>query len=174
MTDKIITKDNITLRPVTNEDTENIVRWRNEEHVRRNFLYQELFTPGTHLKWLKDKVETGKVIQFIISVDKKTDIGSVYLRDIDYEKKEAEYGIFIGEREALNRGYGSLCCKMLCDFAKNELKLKRLFLRLMEDNAAAEKSYENAGFKLIPDREEIVFSRIENKEKKVIFMEKML
>ena len=33
----------ILLRPMTEKDTENIVRWRNEAFVRENFIYQKVF-----------------------------------------------------------------------------------------------------------------------------------
>ncbi|MCR5502615.1 MAG: GNAT family N-acetyltransferase [Lachnospiraceae bacterium] len=169
-------KEEMILRPITEEDTADIIRWRNSDHVRRNFLYQELFTEEVHLHWLHTMVETGKVRQFIMilrSEDrlKERPVGSVYLRDIDTEKGTAEYGIFIGEKDTLGRGYGTQACRMMRSYAKNVLKLKKLFLRLFEDNEAARKSYESAGFSVIPGRREKVFSVMEQREKNVIFME---
>lgn len=38
----------VYLRPMTYEDTDLIVSWRNQESVRRNFIYQELFTRESH------------------------------------------------------------------------------------------------------------------------------
>ncbi len=172
-------KTKLILRPITEEDTADIVRWRNSDHVRRNFLYQELFTEKTHLNWLHTMVETGKVHQFIMVLrpedgTEERAVGSVYLRDIDPEEGTAEYGIFIGEEDALGQGYGTQACRMMVDYAKDELKLKKLFLRLFEDNGAARKSYENAGFRLVPGRKEMVFSMMDQKEKPVIFMDKDL
>lgn len=34
----------IYLRLMTEEDTDNIIRWRNTDFVRRNFIYQKPFT----------------------------------------------------------------------------------------------------------------------------------
>lgn len=140
----------IYLRPMTVEDTDDIIRWRDKEYVRENFIYRGEFTREIHLNWIKTKVEPGEVIQFIIVLkDNDRSIGSVYLRDIDYDNGEAEYGIFIGEEDSLNKGIGSETCRLIVEYVKDVLKLKRLFLRLYKDNIGARKSYENAGF--IPD-----------------------
>ena len=39
-------------------------------------------------------------------------VGSVYFRDIDRVKKEAEYGIFLGEDDAAGKGYGTEAAKL--------------------------------------------------------------
>ena len=57
---------NLTLRPITLVDTPLIVRWRNIDFVRNNFLYREKFTEEIHKHWLETKVATGEVVQFII------------------------------------------------------------------------------------------------------------
>ena len=56
----------VTIRPITYDDTEDIIRWRNSDFVRSRFIDQTLFTKESHEKWLKNFVETGKVAQFII------------------------------------------------------------------------------------------------------------
>ena len=51
----------ILLRPMTEKDTENIVRWRNEAFVRENFIYQKPFTAEGHKHWAETMVNTGAV-----------------------------------------------------------------------------------------------------------------
>lgn len=137
----------IFLRPITMEDTELIVRWRNEERVRNNFIYQERFTKEGHEKWMREKVASGQVIQFIICLKETGQpVGSVYFRDIDPKNRRAEYGIFIGEAEAAGRGIGTETAKLAVAYAKEEMKLHKLMLRVFADNTAAWKSYEKAGF----------------------------
>ena len=159
----------IYLRPMTEEDTNLIVNWRNKDFVRKNFIYREDFTPEGHLNWIRTMIDTGKAVQYIIVEKAKNQpIGSVYLRDIDYEKKEAEFGIFIGEKEALGRGFGTSAVKLMSKAAGDELGLERLFLRLIEDNQQAFKAYSAAGYRQLED-----VSDIKNGEK-IIFMETML
>ena len=160
------TGEMVILRPMTVEDTDDIVRWRNTDYVRENFIYRGEFTREGHLNWIKTMVDTGKVVQYII-VEKSSgaSVGSVFLRDIDQSMKTAEYGIFIGEKKALNQGYGSESAQLMVEMARKELKLNKLFLRLYEENIGARISYERAGFKLVESKRDI------KNDKPVIFME---
>lgn len=135
------------MRPITDADTDNIVRWRNSDHVRKNFIYQTLFTPESHRQWLREKVGTGLVEQFIIhSKDAGIDVGSVYLRDIDKTHRRAEFGIFIGEESQRRRGIGSECIRLIVQYGFEKLHLHKIFLRVLAENEIARKSYEKAGF----------------------------
>ena len=157
----------VTIRPITYDDTENIVKWRNSEYVNSRFIDRRLFTKESHEAWLKNYVETGKVAQFIILLDGEA-VGSVYLRDIDPDKKEAEYGIFIGEESARGKGVGTKSAKLILKYAFEELNLEKIFLRVFEDNPGAVRSYEKAGFKKI-DRVDTL--NIDGETLEVIFME---
>ena len=142
-----ITGQNIVLRQMEYTDTDYIVAWRNKERVRSHFIYRETFTPKVHENWIHTMVETGRVVQLIIC-EKETmrPVGSVYFRDIDREKKEAEYGIFIGEDDAVGKGYGSETARLAVEYAFGEMGLEKLVLRVFTDNEAAVRSYEQAGF----------------------------
>lgn len=137
----------IYLRPMTIEDTDLIIKWRNADAVRRNFIYQKLFTRESHEQWIRTMVETGKVVQMIICL-KEGDIpvGSVYIRDIDHTHHKGEYGIFIGEEAARGCGIGTEAAKQMIQYAFSELRLHKLFLRAFADNPQAIRSYEKAGF----------------------------
>ncbi len=142
-----ITGRHIVLRQMEYTDTDHIVAWRNKERVRSHFIYRETFTPKGHENWIHTMVETGKAVQFIIC-EKETlrPVGSVYFRDIDRNKKEAEYGIFIGEDDAVGKGYGSETACLAVKYAFGEMGLDKLVLRVFTDNEAAVRSYERAGF----------------------------
>lgn len=137
----------IYLRMMTREDTDLIVAWRNSDAVRKNFIYQELFTRESHENWIRTKVETGQVVQMIIC-DMATDtpLGSVYIRDIDRQHGKAEYGIFIGEEAARGRGVGTATAKLMLRYCFEEEKLHRVYLRVLAGNESAIRSYEKAGF----------------------------
>lgn len=137
----------VYLRLMTAEDTDLIVAWRNKDVVRKNFIYQELFTREGHENWIKNKVDTGQVVQMIIC-DAATDkpLGSVYIRDIDREHNKAEYGIFIGEDDARGRGVGTAAAKLMLRYCFEEEGLHRVYLRAFTSNLQAIRSYEKAGF----------------------------
>ncbi len=147
----IIENDRIFLRKMEYSDTENIVKWRNSASVRNNFIYQELFTKESHENWIRTMVETGKVDQLIICLKDDLNgagipVGSVYIRDIDWNHNKAEYGIFIGEESARGKGVGSQAASLMIEYCFRQLKLHRLFLRVFAENKQAIRSYEKAGF----------------------------
>ena len=58
-------------------DTDNIVRWRNNPNVVKNFIFREPFTAEIHTKWMENKVKTGQVVQYIIEdLESGKDVGS--------------------------------------------------------------------------------------------------
>ncbi len=137
----------VWLRLMTRKDTDDIVRWRNQDFVRERFLYRKPFTVQGHLHWIRTQVETGHVVQMMICLPKvATPVGSVYFRDIDRENRKAEYGIFIGERTALGKGLGTETARLALDYAFHELGLHRVMLRVLSDNVRARRSYARAGF----------------------------
>lgn len=160
--------DSIYLRQMQISDTDNIIAWRNNPRVRHNFIYQGFFTSEGHLNWIKTQVDTGHVVQFIIcEKDSGREVGSVYFRDIDRERKCAEYGIFIGEDDAVGKGYGTQAARLALSYAFLDMQLDFVFLRVFADNIGARKSYEKAGFRLVENKREEI--EIENEVRTVVF-----
>lgn len=141
--------NNVYLRPIEFADTNLIVTWRNNPRVKQNFIFQENFTYSMHEKWMKTKVLTGEVVQYII-IEKKSGkpVGSVYYRDINNNNRSAEYGIFIGDDNMIGKGYGTETAKLFIDFGFKKLGLHRISLRVLDNNKPAYKSYVSAGFKI--------------------------
>lgn len=142
----VLRGQDIYLRKMTDADAELVVKWRNTEFVRQNFIYREPFTVEGHRNWVETMINTGKVVQFIICTKEDEPIGSVYLRDIDRKHRKAEYGIFIGEEKAVGSGYGTQAAELILDYGFKELGLHKIMLRLLAGNDRAKGSYEKAGF----------------------------
>lgn len=157
----------VILRGITKEDTNNIVRWRNNPNVLRMFLNQVPLTEAMHNNWMNTKVASGEVVQFIIVSDKK-DVGSVFIRDIDHYNKTGEFGIFIGEDDQRGKGVGSAAITQILAYAFSNLMLNTVSLRVLEENVRAINSYLKAGFKKKNYSEDI---EINGEIKRVIFME---
>ncbi len=142
-------RGDIGLRPIKMNDTDRILRWRNSERVRDNFIYQEDLTREIHNLWIETQVYTGNVYQFIIEhLPSQTPIGTTYIRDIDRFHGKAEFGIYIGEEEYLGKGYASIATDLTTKFAFEELGLNKVFLRVLSDNERAVSSYKRSGFVL--------------------------
>ena len=155
----------VNLRKITLDDTYKIVNWRNQDFVLENFIDRRLISIESHNKYFEKRIISGLVDQFIIVCDGK-DIGSTFLRDIDYVKKQAEFGIFIGEKEYLSKGIGTIACSLILEYGFNILGLEKIFLRVLKNNTRAQKSYLKSGF--------IIDDSIGNEEEKTneLFMSK--
>ena len=138
----------IYLRPMTEDDAELIVAWRNKPELKRFFISQADFTIEGHLKWFRTMKESGRACQMMI-IDKRDDrpLGSVDIKDIDHDHHKGEYGIFIGDEAARGRGIGTEAAKLMIQYGFEKLGLHRIYLRALAGNEQAIRSYEKAGFK---------------------------
>lgn len=139
----------IYLRPITDsdEDTANIIRWRNSEAVRPYFIYQKPFTVEGHKQWLKNEIFSGKGFQFIVhKMEDDKPIGCTYLRDYDANARKAEYGVFIGEAEERGKGIGKEALTLTLQFVFEELRLHKVYARAFADNMPSVQSFLKCGF----------------------------
>lgn len=168
----MIIGEKVRLRPITVDDADLIVKWRNTQEVKENFIFRESFTLEMHLQWMKDKIETKNAVQYIIEdIVNNMPVGSVYFRDINYTFESAEFGIFIGEKDARGRKIGLEATKLFIDFGMNVLKLHRIFLRLLSDNKIAYQMYIKAGFVKEGVFRDMV--KLDGQYKDIIFMSKL-
>lgn len=139
--------EQIYFRPITVEDTDMVLRWRNGEKVVQNFIYREPISKEAHLSWLENKVNTGLVQQFIIC-DKKTDnpLGSIYLQNYDEKESSVEEGIFLGEPEAFGRGIGVEATGLLVDYVFSTMPCETITARVLGYNTASRNMFEKSGF----------------------------
>ena len=74
-------------------------------------------------------------------------IGTVSLEKINWHNRTATLGIFIGDKDFRNKGYGTEAIKLILEYGFKYLNLYNIKLDLMEFNARALKCYEKCGFK---------------------------
>ena len=86
----------VRLRLMTAGDTAKIVAWRNRDFVRNNFIYQELFTEEGHLRWIREQVEPGYVVQFIICLADGREAAFIF--GISTGKKGRQSMVFLSEK----------------------------------------------------------------------------
>ena len=141
----------ISLRLSDEEDIPMIVKWRNKDRVRMNHVYREDFTEDGQKAWKEKNIDTGKAVQFIICENRKDrriprPVGVVHFHGIDRAEGTAEYGIYIGEEDALGKGFAKEAAVLALEYARDVLGLKKIILRAFSSNIAAIKSYAHAGF----------------------------
>lgn len=142
-----INSDKLYYRIMDLNDTEKVVKLRNANHVRDNYIYQKPITVEEHINYYHTQIETGHIIQYVMIIpDTNKIVGCVFLKNIDFDIKSAEYGVFIGDSEELGKGYGADALNQMINIAFNVLKLNTLTLQVLSYNRIALKTYINAGF----------------------------
>ncbi len=139
----------LELRPISDQDTENIIAWRNSSAIRRNFIQQDLITTETHYNWINNNIETGRAVQFIlVDFEATADIGTVFLHSINPKDHTAEMGIFIGRDDYRGRGVCKIAVSKLLRIAFDDLNLVCVTLRVLASNKGAIHCYQKSGFQL--------------------------
>ena len=105
-------------------------------------------------KWLEN-AQNG--YNFAIVLNDDTLIGNISLMSINQTDGTATIGIFIGEKEQRNKGYGSEAIKLLLDFGFNVLRLHNIKLDVFDFNENAIACYKKVGFKEYSRRHESYF-----------------
>lgn len=149
MTDIILrSEDNsIYLRPITEADTDDVLKWRNSPHVVNFFIYRNHISREEHLNWYHNKVQKGEVEQFIIcdcSNDKA--LGCIYLQKFDMKHRHCESGIFLSEEATKMSGIGTKAEELILKYARESLKLHKVVAQVLSYNAASKALHEKVGY----------------------------
>lgn len=149
--------ERIYLSPMNVDDLEIYTKWMNDFAVTDGIHQSsQLISLSSEKDFLENKKNS---YQFAI-VDKNTDklIGNCGLDKIDHIDRIAEIGIFIGEEEYRNNGYGTEAIKLLLDYGFNYLNLNNIMLRVFSFNERAINCYKKVGFKEIGKRRKCIYT----------------
>lgn len=141
----------IVLRALREDDAPTIHAWRADPSVRDGALaYPFATSVEVEREWIRSFAPRGTPQDLCLGVrDGHTDalLGYCQIRSIDWVAKVAEFGIVIGAPESRGLGIGGRTLALAVEYATLQLGLRRLWLRVVEFNAAAIHLYEEAGFR---------------------------
>jgi RimJ/RimL family protein N-acetyltransferase len=75
-------------------------------------------------------------------------IGNAMYYNIDTVRREAEIGITVGNRDYWGRGYGTDAVKTLVRHVLRTTGFRRVYLKTLDWNVRAQRSFEKAGFRI--------------------------
>lgn len=135
----------VTLRPLSCEDSEKYRQLRNQEQNRRCFFYSDRITKNAQQKWYDNYLKKENDYMFSVYNHNGQFLGGAALYDMQTD--HAEFGRLLIDRTAAGQGgTGYQVLMLLCQLAKEQFHLSYLHLELFEDNLPAKKTYEKAGF----------------------------
>lgn len=147
----------VYLSPINVEDAEQYCQWLNDFEVAQNLLIFDQQLSLEKEKVILNNMQKNDAQVFSI-VDLKTDklLGNCSIFRINLRNRKAEVGIFIGNKEFWNKGYGTEALSLLVDYGFNILNLNNIMLEVFDFNQRAFKAYQKVGFKLIGKRREAI------------------
>jgi len=141
------------LAPIDVNDVEKYTEWLNDPEVTKYLvIYPHIISIENEKGFLE---QLSKEHTYSI-VDNSTNglIGNCGFVDIDHINQAGEVGIFIGDKNYWNKGYGREALSLLLDYGFKALNLHNISLRLYSFNERAKKAYEKIGFKVIGKKRE--------------------
>lgn len=161
--------ENIYLSPINNEDIEKYVYFLNDKNVTNNIgTTNEITTIESEKEWITN-ANKNTINLAIIKKENDELIGNCSLFDIDRINRCCTLGIFIGEEQNRNKGYGKETINLLLDYGFNYQNMHNINLKVFSFNERAIKCYEKVGFKKCGTRHESYF--LEGKYYDEIIME---
>ena len=140
----------IFLRPITLDDGNNIVAWRNDKDVRNHCMNRNPVTLESNRLFFEAYVATGKYKQFIVErVEEDSGvvsypIATVYLKDMDYSNKRCELCIFTSNDAEWRHDSQCIAIQLLLEKAFNEYGMHKVysyvFSRFMDEQELLKKA----------------------------------
>ena len=146
-------KYDIVLNRLTHDKIEMIRNWRNSSKIARFMEFREYITPEMQEKWFKS-IDNENNFFFIIEYEKK-EIGLINIKDVDYEQKTGEGGIFIFDDAYLNSDVSFRANLCISDFFFETLGMEKLIVHILSDNKRAIKYNLMFGYEKQPNQEKI-------------------
>jgi RimJ/RimL family protein N-acetyltransferase len=156
------------LSPIDLNDAGKFTEWLNDLEVAVNLhFYGRVINTENEKKMLEDLAKDHNYS--IIDLETNEAIGTCGFLKIDSINQTANAGIFIGNKNYWNKGYGTEALSLLVDYGFKALNLHNVMLEVASFNKRAIRSYEKIGFKHAGKRREAI---IRGKEKhEAIFMD---
>lgn len=144
---KKLVGDNIYLSPTSVEGAEKFTEWLNDfdtsDYIGRSGM---IATLGAEKEWLEEHCNDEATLAIVRLKDDEL-IGTISLNNISHLRRIATLGIFIGDKESRNKGYGTEAIKLMLEYGFKYLNLNNIKLDLMEFNERALACYKKCGFK---------------------------
>ena len=156
------------LSPIDSNDAEKFTEWLNDMELLQNLqLYSSVISLENE-KILLNDLSKGHNYS-IVDMEKDLLIGNCGFFDIDHVNQTAETGIFIGNKDYRNKGYGTEALSLLIDYGFKALNFHNIMLKVYEYNKGAIRCYEKIGFKHIGIRREALHRNFEKHN--IIYMD---
>lgn len=144
---KKIVGERIYLSPLCVEDAEKYTKWLNDFSVSDGLGRSgKVMTVEEEKQWIEKSYKDGDFYFAIVKLENDELLGNCGIHDINYRDRTAIAGIFIGEENERNNGYGTETLQLLLDYGFHYLNLNNIMLNVFSFNERAIACYKKVGF----------------------------
>lgn len=139
----------VALREKRLGDAWNDFRWRSQPELSRFDAARPLsINYNEYLALFREEILYPSAYRRSLAIEDEhgRHIGNVMYYNIDALRQEAELGITIGETDYWGKGYGTEATRLLVEHLLGKIGLQRVYLKTLEWNTRARRSFEKAGF----------------------------
>jgi RimJ/RimL family protein N-acetyltransferase len=144
-------KYGVTLERLTAMDIEQVRQWRNEPVVVRNHAFREYITPAMQEKWFASVNNINNLYTIIEFKGEK--IGVIDFKDINWEKKTFEGGIFIPFEKYHNTALPAIVTYLSGNIPFHILQAEKGYAHVLKNNARGQAFVRLLGYELSPGQE---------------------
>ncbi len=138
-------RENLMVRPVLPSDSNQLLKWRNHELVRRFSKNSSLILEIDHENWFKHKLDPKNSTHRIFIFQEDLTLVGMSRLDVN-EKSKGEISIIV-DPGLFSRGYGASILKQTIQIGFREASLTNLIAVIHNDNHASIALFTKNGFK---------------------------
>ncbi len=128
-------KYGITLRRIVEEDIELIRQWRNSKPIQQHMHFRDHITKQMQKKWFKS-IDNINNFYYIIEY-KGNKVGLFNEKNIDWNERTSETGLFIADEKFINSPIPILASLCLSEIGFNIIQGEKTFIHIIKNNYKA-------------------------------------
>lgn len=137
-------REDFTLRPMSDNDLPLVLQWRNSERVRANMYTDNIISIKEHQDWFARAKGDPKTKYFVFEY-KGTPVGSVNIVQIDDKNSKCYWGFYLGELDAPKTS-GPAMEFLALEYMFNTLKMRKVYCEVFVFNEPVIKLHKKFGF----------------------------
>lgn len=147
----IVETNSIQIERLQEKDIELVRNWRNSVFVRQHMNFREQITPEMQIKWFRS-IDNFDNFFFILRF-KGLKVGLGNIKNIDWEERSGETGVFIAEKQNLSSFLPVVGVLTLSELVFRIFKLNKLYSHVRPDNKRAIRFNKLFGYKKVAGEE---------------------
>lgn len=155
--------ENMKLRPLEKKDVPGMLEWMHDEESLEFFRFDTVHTTEEQACLFVDGSFSVTDRHYAIVDDDDSYLGTISLKNINLDKKSAEYAIVL-RKSARGTGVAQCATKELLGIAFHEIGLTVVYLNVYVENLRAVNFYRKMGFQDLHKTDEVITASGEKKQ----------